>query len=148
MEVIRILLARGANPAARRKDLSTALHLAAAGRSGGLPTGPRTIPGASNVEAIKLLVKASLDVDAFNANGQTALHAAAQRGFDEGVKTLVELGATLDLRDKQKRTPLDLALGVGLRGRNPEEDVPVRENTAALLRELMAKKGIAIAGRP
>jgi ankyrin repeat protein len=148
VEVIRILLAAGANPAARRKDLSNALFIAAVGRTGGLPTGPRTIPGASNVEAIRMLVAAGLDVDAFNGTGQTAVHAAAQRGFDDVVKTLAELGATLDLRDKQKRTPLDLALGVGLRGRNPEEDVPVRESTAALLRDLMAKRGIATARQP
>jgi ankyrin repeat protein len=140
---IRLLLDRGANPAARRKDLSNALFIAAAGRGGGLPTGPRTIPGASNVEAIQVLVAAGLDVNAFNGAGQTALHAAAQRGLDEVVKTLIDLGAKLDLRDKQKRTPLDLALGVGLRGRNPEEDVPVRESTAALLRDAMTRRGIA-----
>jgi hypothetical protein len=56
----------------------------------------------------------------------------------------VDLGATLDLRDKQRRTPLDLALGVGIRGRNPEDDVPIRESTAALLRGAMTKRGIAV----
>jgi len=141
VEVMRILSTRGANPAARRKDLSTALHLAATGRGGGLPTGPRTIPGASNLEAVRMLAEAGLDVNAFNGNGQTALHIAAQRGADDIVRTLVDLGAELDLRDKQKRTPLDLALGVGVRGRNATEDeVPVRESTAALLREFMAKQ--------
>jgi ankyrin repeat protein len=148
VEIMRILLAGGANPAMRRKDLSTALFLAAAGRSGGLPTGPSTIPGASNVDAVKLLVEAGLDVDAFNGSGQTALHAAAQRGLDEVVRTLADLGATLDLRDKQKRTPLDLALGVGIRGRNLQDEVPIRESTATLLRDLMAKRGIAAAGQP
>jgi ankyrin repeat protein len=142
VEVMRLLLARGANPAARRKDLATALHLAATGRGGGLPTGPRTIPGASNLEAVKMLAEAGLDVNAFNGNGQTALHIAAQRGADEIVTALVDLGAELTLRDKQKRTPLDLALGVGIRGRNPEDDVPIRESTAALLREFMAKRGL------
>jgi uncharacterized protein len=144
VEIMRILLDRGANPAARRKDFSTALHLAATGRGGGLPTGPRTIPGASNAEAVKMLVAAGLDVNAFNGNGQTALHAAAQRGFDDVVTILADLGAQLDLRDKQKRTPLDLALGVGLRGRNAaEDDIPIRESTVALLRDFMAKRGIA-----
>jgi ankyrin repeat protein len=147
VQAMRILLAHGANAAARRKDLSTALHVAAAGRRDNLPTGPRTIPGASEVEAIEVLVAAGLDVDAFNANGQTALHAAAQRGFDAGVKTLAELGATLDLRDKQRRTPLDLALGVGIRRSIIENDVPIQESTVALLRELMAKRGIAVAGQ-
>jgi ankyrin repeat protein len=141
---MRLLLDRGANPATRRKDLSTALFIAASGRAGGLPTGPRTIPGASNVEAIKMLVAAGLDVDAFNGAGQTALHAAAQRGLDDVVTTLVDLGATLDLRDKQRRTPLDLALGVGIRGRNPEDDVPIRESTATVLRDAMTKRGIAV----
>jgi len=144
VEVMRILLANGANPAARRKDLATAIHLAAMGRGGGLPTGPRTIPGASNVEAVKMLAEAGLDVNAFNGNGQTALHVAAQRGSDEMVTTLLGLGAELTLRDKQKRTPLDLAMGVGLRGRNPEDEVPVRESTVALLRDAMAKRGIPV----
>jgi ankyrin repeat protein len=151
VEVMRILLARGANPAARRKDLATAIHLAATGRGGGLPTGPRTIPGASNLEAVKMLAEAGLDVNAFNGNGQTPLHVAAQRGQDEMVTALIDLGAELTLRDKQKRTPLDLAMGVGLRGRNPEDEVPVRESTVALLRDAMTKRGIpvgAAADRP
>jgi hypothetical protein len=88
-----------------------------------------------------MLAEAGLDVNAFNGNGQTALHIAAQRGADEIVTALVDLGAELTLRDKQKRTPLDLALGVGIRGRNPEDDVPIRESTAALLRDFMAKRG-------
>ena len=91
---------------------------AASGRRGGLPTGPRTIPGASNIEAIKMLVAAGLDVNAFNLNGQTALHVAAQRGDDDIVKLLVESGASMDLRDKQKRT----RARSGLRRRRPRPD--------------------------
>jgi uncharacterized protein len=139
VELMRILMARGANPHVRRRDLSTALTMAATGRGGGLPTGPSTIPGASAVDAVKMLIAAGADPNGFNLNGQTPLHIAAQRGADAVVTLLIAAGAELDLRDKQKRTPLDLALGTGLKGRTPDEEVPVRESTARLLREAMAK---------
>ncbi|HEV8396757.1 MAG TPA: ankyrin repeat domain-containing protein [Vicinamibacterales bacterium] len=139
VELMRILMAHGANPHQRRRDLGTALTMAATGRGGGLPTGPSTIPGASNLEAIRMLLKAGVDPNGFNLNGQTALHIAAQRGADPLVLELMAAGARLDLRDKQKRTPLDLALGTGLKARTPDEEVPVRESTAALLKEAMAK---------
>jgi len=137
--LMKILMANGASPFLRRRDLSTALTMAATGRGGGLPTGPSTIPGASNLEAIQMLLEAGVDPNGFNLNGQTALHIAAQRGADPLVKELIAGGGRLDLRDKQKRTPLDLALGTGLKARTPDEEVPVRESTAAILREAMAK---------
>jgi ankyrin repeat protein len=142
VQVMRLLLARGADPYARRRDLSTALHLAAQGRRSAPPTGPKTIPGASDLEAMKLCIEAGLDVNAFNASGQTALHAAAARGADEAVKMLVALGARVDARDKQKRSPLDLVLlDIGSH-RSGDEDYPIPFTTAALLREVMAKQGI------
>ena len=154
VEAIRLLLAAGANPSARRKDFTTALHLATQPRGGGLPTGPRTIPGASNTEALKLLVEGGVDVNTFNGNGQTAMHLAAQRGQDEMIKILGALGAKLDLRDKQRRTPLDLASGRGDggRGRNPEADddgpPPVRRGAVTLLEELMKQQGLPIPAQP
>ena len=63
------------------------------------------------------------------------------------VRAARRAGATLDLRDKQKRTPLDLALGVGLKARTPDDDVPVRKSTAALLTDAMSKQGIPVAAR-
>ena len=143
--VMRILLEGGADPALRRKDFSTALTLAATGRSSidaPAVTGPSTVPGASTIEAIKLCVQQGLDINAFNAAGQTALHIAAARGDNDVVKVLAANGAMLDLEDKQHRTPLDLALGVGGRGRR-SEPVPVHQSTAALLRQLMSGGKVA-----
>jgi len=140
--VMRILLEGGADPALRRKDFATALTLAASARTSfdaPATTGPSTVPGASTIEAIKLCVQLGLDVNAFNASGQTALHIAAARGDDEVVELLAENGAMLDLQDKQRRTPVDVALGVGGKGRG-SEIVPVHEKTAALLRRLMSDK--------
>ena len=147
VELMRILLANGANPYLRRRDLATALTMAATGRGGGLPTGPSTIPGADPLDALKMLLAAGVDPDGFNLNGQTPLHIASQRGADALVTELIAAGARLDLRDKQRRTPLDLALGVGLKARTPDEDVPIRKSTAALLTDAMSKQGIAVAAR-
>ena len=60
-----------------------------------------------------LCVEHGVDINAFNTTGQTAMHIAAGRGLDPVVKFLAENGARLDRTDKQGRTPLDVALGVG-----------------------------------
>jgi ankyrin repeat protein len=103
--VIRSLLEGGANPALMQKDYSNVTMILINGR------------GASNesaiLETIKLCIERGLDVDAFNANGQTLLHLAVQRGNNSIVRYLAENGAKLDMKNKQGRTPMDLALGVG-----------------------------------
>ena len=95
------------------------------------------------LEAVKMLVEHGVDVNAFNANGQTIVHNAAQRGQNSVIEYAASKGAKLDRRDKQGRTPLDIALGAGTGGRRggrPTTAPVVNEKTAALLRELMAQK--------
>jgi ankyrin repeat protein len=65
------------------------------------------------------------------------LHFAAAAS-DDIVKLLVANGAKLDVKDKQGRTPVDAALGVGARGR-AGGPAPVREHTAELLRQLASQ---------
>jgi len=79
-----------------------------------------------------------VDVNATSEAGQTALHIAAQAS-DGIVKYLSEHGANLDAKDKQGRTALDVAMGVGVRARIGGEST-VRESTAALLRQLMSSR--------
>jgi len=102
--VIKALLEGGADPAITQKDYSNAVMVLLGARGGS---------EVSILEAIKLCVQHGLDVDAFNANGQTAVHLAVQKGANTIVRYLAEKGAKLDLRNKQGRTPMDLALGVG-----------------------------------
>ena len=95
-----------------------------------------------------------MDVNAFNANGQTILHNAAGRGANSIVRFAAQKGAKLDRRDKQNRTALDVALGLGGGGRRGGGAAgrgrggQPNEQTAALLRELMAAKGLSVATLP
>jgi ankyrin repeat protein len=145
--LMKVLLEGGADPHLTQADFTTVAMIAATGR------GQRVYPGAASVstpateeeslEAVKLVVEQGLDADAFNANGETALHRAAARGADSIVRYLADRGAKLDMKDRRGRTPLDIALGVGTGGRGggPPQ---VHESTAELLRELMQARGLAV----
>ncbi|MEP7310850.1 MAG: ankyrin repeat domain-containing protein [Acidobacteriota bacterium] len=152
LQVMRLLLDAGADPRLTIKDRTTVAMIAAAG---GAVVGAYAVAipvtEESSLEALKLCVEHGVDLNAFNTNGLTALHNAVTRGSVKIVKYLADQGAKLDLRDKQGRLPLDIALGVGggtgrrggggARGRGVAQ--PSGE-MAALLRELMTQKGIPV----
>jgi ankyrin repeat protein len=140
VSLMRLLLDHGADPTRRLRNGTTALSIAAArsARNGG--------PEQATIEAASLLVERGADVNATNDSGETALHVAVTRS-DAVVRHLVTLGANLTAVDKFGRRPLDVALGVpggAGRGRGgaPPAKPPVRESTAALLRELMKARGL------
>ena len=131
--VIKALLDGGADATLALANRTTTAMMAAAG----------TAPEPRVLEAVTLLVDHGVDVNAFNANGQTILHSAAQRGQNSVIEYVARKGAKLDRRDKQGRTALDIALGAGTGGRRqgrPTTAPVVNEKTASLLRELMAQK--------
>jgi ankyrin repeat protein len=128
-EVMRLLLAKGADAKAVTKDHTTAMILAA-GLSWTM--GITNVDEKNALEAIKICFEQGVDVNAVNDKGETALHGAATSGRNEVVSYLVEKGAKLDIKDKQGRTPLDVAMGVGLRAG------AAHESTADLLKKLMA----------
>jgi ankyrin repeat protein len=76
---------------------------------------------------------------AFAIPHQTALHGAAEHGFDKFIEFLVANGADLQAKDANGRTPLDVAKGVTGNGRGGADAFP---KTVALLESLMAAKGI------
>jgi hypothetical protein len=85
-----------------------------------------------------VLVAAGADINAVSEAGQTPIHFGATAS-DDIVKFLAEKGANLDVKDKQGRTPVEMALGVGLHG-HAGGPPTVREGTANLLRELQSAK--------
>lgn len=144
VSVMKALLDGGADPFLTLPDRTNALHIAAGLGYGGLRgEGIRiVVPTADGaVEALGLLLDRGMDVDAFNAAGNTALHGAVGRG-DAVVKFLASRGASLDVKNKAGFTPLDLASGSGGRGGRPGV---VRESTVALLKQLLADAGASAA---
>ena len=93
------------------------------------------------ISAAKLLLTAGVDVNAANNNGQTALHGAAQAGWNNFVQLLAEHGAALDAKDHFGSTALDFAQGkVGTSGRpGVGGGGEVHKDTAALLTKLATK---------
>jgi ankyrin repeat protein len=150
--MMKVLLEGGADPRMTQKDGTTVAMIATSARGQRVYAATASVGTPATEEdalaALELLVNASIDVNATNANGQTALHNAAARGSDAIVKYLVDKGAALDVKDKQGRLPIDIARGLGGgrgRGNAPGE---ARESTAKLLSALMASKGIPVPAAP
>jgi uncharacterized protein len=136
-EVVKVLLAKGADPKLTTKFGMTPVMAAA-----GLGTKEEDTTGRKKTEtqaisSIKLCLDAGADVNAIDNQGDTALHGAAQKGDDQVVQFLVDHGAKLDIKDKKGRTPLDAAMGLMGNGGFDGSRRDVHESTAALLRKLM-----------
>ncbi len=75
---------------------------------------------------------------------ETALHGAAQHGFDKFIEFLVANGADLTIKDANGRTPLDTARGAG----GTRGGADAYPKTVALLESLMKAKGIPVPEAP
>ncbi|PNH09635.1 Ankyrin repeat domain-containing protein 6 [Tetrabaena socialis] len=101
LEVLR-LVAAGADVNAADEDGNLPLALAAAY--------PRRH---SAVEAVRALLLSGAEMDAKNADGQTALHAATWSGTVEVVRCLLLAGANVHVADKVGDRPLHIAARKG-----------------------------------
>ena len=137
---MRLLLARGADPKlATRAGITPLMAAAGLGSKEEDSTG-RFKTEAEAIQAIQLCLDAGVDINAANGQGQTALHAAALKGYDKVVQFLADHGANLHAKDRQGKTPLDEALGQGAgAGGFDGSRKDVHESTAELLKKLLAK---------
>jgi ankyrin repeat protein len=132
--VMRVLVDHGADVNATMKNGATALMFVS-GRGGLGRFGVYDLKKATDadfIEGAKLCLQHGANVNAVDGAGQTAMHNAAVQRGDAFIEFLADSGARLDIKDKQGRLPLDLALGSGGRGQQA-----VRESAAAILKKRM-----------
>jgi ankyrin repeat protein len=141
-EAMRLLHALGADPRAVTSAGNTAVMLAAG--VGYVEGSRRYRPERDALEAVELAASGGVDVNATNANGQTALHGAVYRAANTIIGYLVRAGARTDVSDELDRTPLKLAE----QGFNQVASLIRRDSAAALLRELGAKATSAPSAAP
>jgi len=136
LEVVKILLAHGADATVYMADRQTPIHAALAGRA----TEPQVL------EMIKVLQKAGADVNVIalvnhpeEIRGGTALHYAVRKRYKEVIKLLASFGVDMNAVDQDGLTALDYTQS---RGFMPfmALQTPLYKDEAALLRELGATK--------
>jgi ankyrin repeat protein len=143
-EVMKLLLASGADARIPNGELTTPLMVAAGlhiwnpGEDGG------SLPGQEDevLEAVKLCVDNGNDVKAANHQGWTALHGAAFRGVNSIAEYLVEKGAPLDARTVQGWTAWSIANGLTY-----SEFYKNQPHTATLLAKMMQERGLSTEGQ-
>jgi ankyrin repeat protein len=133
VEMMRLLLAHGASPHLTQKNHTNALMIAA-----GLGTdrADEEFSGDKSTDddviaAIKICLEQDVDINAFNDNGDTAVHLASSGSI---IRFLAANGADLALRNKQGKTPLELTLDRKDRNggvRHPKAAETLRELTSA-----------------
>ena len=141
-DIVRALLKAGADPHLTTVDGTTPL-MAAAGIGRGMykPELKRGDPAPQAEVAVLALLEAGANINATNEAEYTALHGAAQRGFNEIIEILVQHGADIDKRDYRGRTAYRLAEG----GKQSFHFQAFPE-TAELLKRLGANTKLGIPG--
>jgi uncharacterized protein len=147
--VIKMLLAKGANPRAvtTRGNVNPIMMAAnVAAREEDMTGRNKTQKEA--IESIRLLLAAGSNINGVDTQGRTAAHGAAMWGWTDVVRFLHDNGLKLDIQDKRGYTALDTALGLaGGFGFGGSAGV-VHEETAKVIRELGGVPGNPIPGAP
>lgn len=139
VEAIELLLRYRADP-----DLANNLGITPLMAAAGLGSNLIDIRGRFRheprcIESAQRLLAAGARIDAQRDNGQTALHGAAQWGWNDFVRFLAAKGATLDIRDRAGVSPLDIAQGKGgALGRGGVATPEAQAQTAAVLEQLLS----------
>jgi ankyrin repeat protein len=150
LELVKLLLAHGADPAIISTDGETMVS-AAAGLAF-IHGYHRGRPEEERLEVVKTFVELGNDVNQQDDYGITPLMAAANLGHVNVIQYLVDKGANLGAHDLGKKNdgqfgssneplmPIDYAIGVGTFV--PNNAVIIHEDAVALLARLMKERGI------
>jgi ankyrin repeat protein len=133
---MKLLLELGADPKLANVDGCTPL-MAACGIGVGSDQATETAGEEPEVlEAAKLLLDLGVDVNAVDANGETAMHGAALKNLPKVVQFLADHGAKVEVWNKENKfgsTPLMLAQGY-----RPGNFKPSFETIEAVQRVMLA----------
>ncbi len=143
LQVMRLLLANGANPLTPTVENLTPL-MAAAGvdlYNPGEDAGSNPEHMAERLEAVKLCVQLGEDVNAVTTERETALHGAVYLGEPAVVEYLAAQGAKLDVKNDRGWTPLAIAKGAAWADFFKEYPAVV-----PVLGRLMTEQGISTEG--
>jgi ankyrin repeat protein len=150
IELVKLLLAHGADPNIVSKDNETPL-MAAAG-TGFIPGYSKGRTPAERLEVVKLLIELGQDVNAADNYGITALMVAANIGDVPIIQYLIDKGADLGAYDLGKKNdgafgssieplmPIDYAIGVGTF--RPNNAIVFNEEAVKLMSRVMKERGI------
>jgi ankyrin repeat protein len=97
IELMKLLLSRGADPKINTVLNVSALHVAAG--IGWVEGITYEWSPAATFEAVKMLIDLGLDVNLQADTGRTAMHGAAHKGRSDVVQLLFDRGARVDVRD-------------------------------------------------
>lgn len=133
---LRLLVELGADPSLANADGCTPL-MVACGIGVGSDQSTEVAGDESEViEAAGLLLKLGADINAVDANGETAMHAAALKNLPKVVQFLADHGAKIEVWNKKNRygwTPLMIA-----EGHRPGNFKPSVETVAAVHKVMLA----------
>ena len=150
VELVKLLLAHGADPHIISSDRETTL-MAACG-TGFINGYHRQRPSAERLAVVKLLVDLGEDVNAADSYGITPLMVAANMGDINIVQYLIDKGADLAAHDLGKKNdgafgssveplmPIDYAIGVGTFV--PNNAVIMHADVVKLMSDVMKQRGI------
>lgn len=109
VEVMKLLVSKGANPLEKSDEGVTPLMVAA---GVGRVAGDSLITEDESLAATQLAIELGGDVNAqADSTGYTALHGVAFYGLDNVARLLVHRGADLTIKNKKGETPLKIAEG-------------------------------------
>ncbi len=127
---LKLLLELGADPTVPNVDGCTPLMVACGIGVGGSAANEVAGEEPEVLEVAEFLLGLGADINAVDANGETAMHGAALKNLPQVVRFLAGRGAKVDVWNRKNRygwTPLDLA-----RGHRPGNFKPSFETIAAV----------------
>ncbi|MBL9169190.1 MAG: ankyrin repeat domain-containing protein [Verrucomicrobiales bacterium] len=133
---MKLLLELGADPTITNVEGCTPLIVACGIHVGSDQATEAAGEESEVLEAAQLLLKLGIDVNAVDANGETAMHGAALKNLPRVVQFLADHGANIDIWNRENRfgsTPLMLA-----RGYRPGNFKPSAETAEAIERVMIA----------